>query len=437
MNSADLFRAIGAVEEKDLEQAQRKNVTPFIWIAAAAAVLLLLLLLIHREVPLSHNVLEEKASWNMDADIHVMPEQLKSVNITYAPLRFTKGLTVHARLVKALPDTYVIPEKTLSRDNYRVLQLETVEAVAGKDVPKEFWFLLPERYAAALGGLDLLINMDQVGVENYLLFNSTQQQYETFSLMFSAGVYSHEQEPLHEFIPDPTAVSTDMGLAFLPFKNGSLCWPETDAWADLAETFDYFSAKENSPYPIAPNTTLKEAKAAVRQARKDGPLKDTPETRVRHANEYNIGIDLNGFNTPKKGVFSQIIHHQDKKVLVCRIVDGFYTNECYMYYEDGRIEEGDVKFTQEEIAALPKLAPIVEQVLEKAPEKGTCHEFIGYYYKTDNGDLIGVVRAVWEINWETDLTVNMLVKSDGTVCEVSTEALEACLRGETEIAQLN
>lgn len=438
MTREDLFCAIGAVEEKDLLQAQKKRIAPILWIVTAAAVLLGVFLLIYRERPISHSVSEEKPSWEMDADILVQRQQLMCAlrGVMDCEFAFTGGLAVQARVVEALPDTYLIPEKTLSRDNYRVLRMKTAEVIAGKDVPKEFWFLLPERYDTDLSGLDLLISLDQVGVEDYLLFNATQQQYETFSLVFSAGVRSHELEPYQEYAPDPTAVSTGITLGLLPFRNEALHWPENDEWAGLADSFDYFSVRETSPYPIAPNTTLDEAKAAIRQSRIDGPFKDAEEVSVRYADEYNMGIRLTDVDTPKDGVFSQIIHQYEKKILLCRIVDGFYANECYMYYDDGRIEASDTKFTPEEIAALPKLAPVVEQVLQRAPETGTCRTFVGYYYKTNQGDLFGVVQAEWEINWETKVTVNMLLKCDGSVTEVSTKVLEAYLSDNRERAAL-
>ena len=429
MTREDLFRAIGAAEEKDLIQAQKKRIAPIVWIVAAAVVLLMLSFLIHRERPVVHSVLEEKPSWSMDTDILVTPEQILCVNTSYSPceLSFHIGLAVYAQVVEELPDTYLIPEKTLSRNDYRVLRMKTLDVIVGQDVPKEFWFLLPIRYDAPLLNRSFLMDLTQVGVEDYLLFNTTKQQYETFSIMFTANGNSREYDM--EFTPDPTAVSAGAILSMLPFENGKLDWPQTEQWQYLQEKFEYFSGKENPLYPIEPDATLEEAKEAIRNCRETDGIGETTPPRVRYADEYNIGIRLTDTDTPKEGVFSQIIHQHDKKILLCRIIDGFYANECYMYYDDGRIEASDVQFTREDLAKLPKLTPVVEQVLKKAPEKGTCHILEGYYYKTDQGDLFGVVRAHWEINWETSVTVNMLVNCDGTVTQISTEELNQRLQG--------
>ena len=442
MTTEDLLRAIGSVDEKELAHAQRKTVKPIIWIITAlvlAAALLLPILLIRREKPLAHTVLAEKPSWNMDADIYIQPEQLMCA-LTGTPAweaDFASSLTVHARLINALPDTYAIPEKTLARDNYRVLQLEVVETVVGKDVPQEIWFLLPEHYAADLAGLDLLIALDQVGVENYLLFNTTRQQYETFSLVFSVGVLSHEQEPLQEYAPDPTAVSTDMRLSILPFKDNALCWPAGEAWSYLGRHFTSCVTNVDTTTPIDPAPTLEEAKSAVRRARETEYFQKFPQARVRHADEFNPSVELAGFNTEQGSIFSQVMHQYENKLLLCRVIDGFYASECYIYHDDGRIIESDVKFSPADIAALPKLTPVVQQVLERAPENGTCRKLIGYYYKTDNGDLFGVVQAAWEVSGQPVLSVNVLVTTDGTVSQISDETLQACHKGEITPDQIS
>ena len=421
MTREDLFRAIGAAEEKDLLQAQKKHIAPVIWIVTAAAVLLVLSLLIHRERPTEHTVLEDRPSWNMHVDISVVPEKIL---LDETPLpRFL----VHARVLEALPDTYLIPEKTLNRKRCRVLRLQVVQTLFGKDVPQEFYYILPEQYYTDLTGLDLIISMEQLGVENYLLFNTTQQQYETFSLLFADFANSMERDI--EPIPDPTTVSTCADICnIIPFRNNRLYWPQGDGWSRAKSYFELLS--EYGDIPVTPKSTLAEAKALLRQATV------TEEPKVRYADEYNFGILLTDADTPKEGVFSQIIHQHDKKVLLCRIIDGFYANECYMYYEDGRIEASDTKFTPEEIARLPKLAPVVEQVLQGAPEKGICRSLVGYYYKTTQGDLFGVVQAEWEILWERKVTINMLVMPDGTVTQVSTKVLEAYLSDDWETAAL-
>lgn len=414
MTREDLFCAIGVAEEKDLIQAQKKRIAPIVWIVAAAVVLLMLSFLIHRERPIVHSVLEEKPSWNMQVDIHVSPKAALLDDMVYPQF------LVHARVLEALPDTYLIPEKTLNRKHCRVLRLQVVQTLFGKDVPRELYYILPEQYFTDMTGLDLIISMSQLGVENYLLFNTTQQQYETFCLLFADFANSMERDI--EPIPDPTKVSTCADIFnIIPFRNNRLYWPQGDHWSRAKSYFEFLSA--HGDIPVTPKSTLAEAKALLRQATV------TEEPKVRYADEYNFGILLTDADTPKEGVFSQIIHKHDKKILLCRIIDGFYANECYMYYEDGRIEASDTKFTQEEIAMLPKLAPVVEQVLKKAPEKGTCRSFVGYYYKADQGDLFGVVQAVWEINQETSVTVNMLVNCDGTVTQISTEELNQRLQG--------
>lgn len=421
MTSEDLFRAIGAAEEKDLIQAQKKRVAPYIWLVTAVVVILAVFLLIHRPRPATHSVLEEKPGWDMTVDIPVIPkEALLDENLRPC-------FVVHARLLEVLPDTYLIPEKTLSREPVRVVRLQILETIIGKDVPKELFLLTPADKFPELGGLDLIIRLDQLGVENYLLLNTTSKQYETFSLLFAGSVRSHERtiEPN----PDPTKVSILYAqLTALPFRNGVLSWPQDAAWAWAESYFEYLA--EHDEIPLSTDSTLSEAKAAIRENYNSG----LEQPKVRYADEYNFGILLTDPDTPKEGIFSQIIHQYENKILLCRIVDGFYTNECYMYYDDGRIEASDTQFTKEEIAMLPDLVPAVEQVLEKKPENATCRSFVSYYYKTDKGNLFGVVQAVWETVQNTEQAVNMLVKCDGSVSQVSTGTLNTYLQGDWEAA---
>ena len=422
MTREDLFCAIGAADEKDLIQAQKKRISPVIWFVAAAAVLLLLSFLIHRQRPTEHTVLEDRPSWNMHVDISVVPEKIL---LDETPL---SRFLVHARVLEVLPDTYLIPEKTLHRERCRVLRLQVVETLFGKEVPKELYYLLPERYFTDMTGLDLIISMDQLGVEGYLLLNTSRQQYETFSLVFASGADSHERDV--EPVPDPSKASIFSSyFNMLPFRDNQLYWPQGVLWKYSKGYFEYLS--KIGQISLTNEHTLAQSKAVIRQM-----YSGREEPTVRYADEYNFAIQLTDADTPKEGVFSQIIHQYDKKILLCRIIDGYYTNECYMYYEDGRIEASDTKFTQEEIATLPKLTPAVYQALEKAPENGTCRSFVGYYYKTNQGNLYGVVQAVWSVSSELDVTVNMLVKPDGSVTQVSGKVLEAYLADDLETAAL-
>lgn len=418
MTSKDLLAAIGGLDEKDLIRAQKKRISPLVWLVTAAAVLLGLFLLIHRERPVYHTVLEEKPGWNMNAAIpaqHRQPQQPD--DYTLFAQDFQENITVHARLAEVLPDIYLIPEKSLNRTTYRVLRLQIVDTLAGENVPKELFFLLPEQYSTELQGYDLLIALEQLGVEDYLLLNTTKAQYETFSLLFACRVSSHEKDE----DPDPTKASVSSGLSILPFRNGVVSWPQDIWWSTTQNSFQY-CAKQKEPVNLSP--TLEETKAAIRKARAG----NNAVPKVRYADEYNIGILLTDADTPKEGVFSQIIHQQDGKILLCRIIDGFYANECYMYYEDGRIEASDITFTREDIAQLPNLTPAVEQALAKAPASGTCRKFVGYYYKTDSGKLFGVVQAHWEIDWETSVTVNLMVMPDGTIRQVTAGELDSYLQ---------
>ena len=430
MTTKDLLGAIGAVDEDVLIQAQRKRISPIVWVACGILAVLLIasILLSRRPTPFSHNVFEEKASWSMDAQITAIPDQYVCVNQAVIDYEFSflRGFAVHARVLEVLPDIYVIPEKNLGRENYRVLRLQVLETVAGEDLPEEIYFLLPEAYNPRLLQYDLLINLDQVGVENYLLFNTTQRRSETFSMVFACGVVSREYSMTHTV--DPTAIYTSEVLCILPYKDGVLTWPAGEAWSDDQEDFEYFSTKENAVYPLRGDMTLAEAKAAVmpaRQAFADKYDVEIPEPTLRYADSYNMGINLGNFNTPEVGTFSQIYHRHEDKFLFCRVIDGFYTNEVYTFYPDGQMASSEVEFTQEEIRSAPKLYPIVRQLQGQSPKESTCRLFTAYYFKTDWG-VYGVVRGEWEVGNQSQEII-FLVHPDGTAENVTLQELVAKL----------
>ena len=155
MTREDLFCAIGAADEKDLIQAQKKRISPVIWFVAAAAVLLLLSFLIHRQRPTEHTILEEKPSWSMDVDVRIVP---KSVLLDET---VQSDFLVHARVLEVLPDTYLIPEKTLNRQACRVLRLQVVQTLFGKNVPNELYYIHPEEFFTDMTGLDLAFDILQ------------------------------------------------------------------------------------------------------------------------------------------------------------------------------------------------------------------------------------------------------------------------------------
>lgn len=98
---------------------------------------------------------------------------------------FSRGIAVKAKVVKNHPDTYYKLDVSLERKpiSYRLIQMETLEVIRGKNVPQYFLYLIPESVYVDMSVYDsLLISMSQLGAENYVLKNENQQQIEFFEL---------------------------------------------------------------------------------------------------------------------------------------------------------------------------------------------------------------------------------------------------------------
>lgn len=109
---------------------------------------------------------------------------------------FDRGIAVKAKVVKNYPDTYYkldISSKS-PPTAYRLIQMETVEVIYGKNVPRYFLYLIREYVYVDMSVYDsLLISMAQLGVENYVLRNGTQNQMESFELPVFADYQDHPE----------------------------------------------------------------------------------------------------------------------------------------------------------------------------------------------------------------------------------------------------
>ena len=134
-------------------------------------------------------------------DATVSPEQLNGNSLEFivgssvsisggesaAPpaFQFSRGIAVKAKVVKNHPDKYykLDVSSEYRPTAYRLIQMETIEVIRGENVPPYFLYLIPEYVYVDMSVYDsLLISMSQIGVENYVLKNATQNRMESFEL---------------------------------------------------------------------------------------------------------------------------------------------------------------------------------------------------------------------------------------------------------------
>ncbi len=109
---------------------------------------------------------------------------------------FSRGIAVKAKVVKNHPDKYykLDVSSEYRPTAYRLIQMETIEVISGENVPQYFLYLIPEYVYVDMSVYDsLLISMSQIGVENYVLKNATQNRMESFELPVFADYQDHPE----------------------------------------------------------------------------------------------------------------------------------------------------------------------------------------------------------------------------------------------------
>jgi len=419
MNNEDLLEAIGQTDEKLLEQSERRKTKPVRTLAAIAAVICVCMLL--SEVvgllmptpiaqPNGHEISAEKITWNMEQKVLLQ----SSSSITGAMLetqgpayQFAYNMSIEAEVIRVLPDTYAMPGVSTGSQRYRVLHLKVKDTILGKNFPKEIYYLLPNTMDPDLTEYDsLILNLQQRGVENYLLINVEQSRAETFDYVFGR-------------INDYAA---DFG-GMLAFKNGIL---DTSLWnkEGWGEKRDYmlWMTESSKVYPGRIGRSVEETKQAIRTLAEE--FKSYREkyyaTEVITANKF-AGLDsgaLFAYLEPfENGTFAQVLYAQSEYLHFFRIINGFSTNEYIDFsVKDQIAARWGAEFTQEDMENLPDLVWVMEHLQEVLPDEYTTEEAMqrfcgvkGEYYKLDD-EIYGVVTVEWgDPNYEYPKGVTCLI----------------------------
>lgn len=337
-----------------------------------------------------------------------------NAGVSYEPpeFYFMSNLVVEAKVVRILPDQYWDP---MNNSAYHIIQMETVEGLLGKDLPKEFYFRLSVGMSAELGRFDrLILSMSQVGIENYLLYNKTTQTGEVFSLLFEAY---NARRPHYGSVIAFTDGVVDMSL-----------W-ELEDWH-----------VGGSAVEAMRGLTLEDIKDKV---------PDNTDRIIEIGNLY-VRTRANFAASPvyeyvspfENGIFAHTYDSRLSTVRYCRLINGFMTTEQILVTEDTVTYEGEA-FTEEDLKALPDLGALMatldldtmspphmeyyEQMDVRLRQKGAT----GKYIKVD-GQVYGIVKVTWQFldNGVYDATCSYydalyyLVSADGSSRIVERTELE-------------
>ena len=389
-------------------------------------------------------------------DATVSPEQLNGNSLEFivgssvsisggentAPPRFefSYGIAVKAKVVKNHPDKYykLDTSSEFRPTAYRLIQMETIEVINGINVPQYFLYLIPEYVYVDMSVYDsLLISMSQIGVENYVLKNATQNRMESFEL----PVFADYQD------------NPELGniIAFTDGIFDESLW-QNETWRygyQFAD--DYLDNPESDDLVVARGDSISEVISAIK--------KQFDEWYIL-ANRALTVITLN-FKTQEakdaieyvkpfaNGVFSQtyLPYNGNGELIFRRYINGCQTEETIKI--DLLTEEvtySEVRYAKEDMVQMENIsAHLSEKAVEYAeqlpPPPHTdpegkellCLNLYAWYVKVD-GKMYGVVKTVWRykekdnyfIQYYDDAYV-LYDMSAGTATDISRDDLVAII----------
>lgn len=400
MNCEDLMEAIGIADEEMLEVSEKKRKKWIVGFVSAAAMIILCFTVIWFALQSPgtsrETVYSQKITWNMDQTILVQSQQTVSGAMPeyFAPkYQFAYALSVEAKVIEVLPDTYAIPGSSTGAQRYYVLKMRVLDEIVGEGFPDEIFYLLPNTLDPDLVGYDsIILTLQQVGMENYIMINVAQRQVEVFDFVFwKTPDYAEENG------------------AFMAFNNGKLdvgLW-EKAGWSSTKDRMTALVSVENGIYPGNIHRDIDQTKEQIlslfekyNRFGRDIRMKVGSYKQLNWKEARTLLDELTPF---KNGTFYQY-YQEDPAGLVCftRIINGFATNErIYFYTEEKTAFRYGPQFTGEDMDHLPDLVWVIENLEVVLPPDDTTEAAMkrfcgvgGTYYKTQDG-IYGVVTVLW------------------------------------------
>ena len=380
-------------------------------------------------------------------DATVSPEQLNGNNLEFivgssvaisggesaAPpeFQFSHGIAVKAKVVKNHPDKYY--KLDVSSDYYptayRLIQMETIEVISGENVPQYFLYLIPEKVYVDMSVYDsLLISMSQIGFENYVLKNATQNRMESFELLIFAD---------YQYNPELGNI--------IAFTDGIF---DESLWQNETWLFGYQFARYYLDNPEHSDLVV---------SRGDSESTVISAIKARYPVDYRgpYVITLN-FNTQEakdaieyvkpfaNGVFSQTyLPYNENELVFRRYINGCQTEETIKIDLDTeKVTYSEVRYTKEDMEQIENISAYLSQkASEYAEQLPTpphtdpeekellCLNLYAWYAKVD-GKLYGVIKTAWRYQEEDnyflqyyDASYVLYDMSAGTATNISRDDL--------------
>ena len=389
-------------------------------------------------------------------DATVSPEQLNGNSLEFivgssvsisggentAPpsFEFSYGIAVKAKVVKNHPDKYykLDTSSEFRPTAYRLIQMETIEVINGINVPQYFLYLIPEYVYVDMSVYDsLLISMSQIGVENYVLKNATQNRMESFEL----PVFADYQD------------NPELGniIAFTDGIFDESLW-QNETWRygyQFAD--DYLDNPESDDLVVARGDSISEVISAIKKQFDEWYILANRALTVITLNfKTQEAKDAIEYVKPfENGVFSQtyLPYNGNGELIFRRYINGCQTEETIRI--DLLTEEvtySEVRYAKEDMVQMENIsAHLSEKAVEYAeqlpPPPHTdpegkellCLNLYAWYVKVD-GKMYGVVKTVWRYKEKDNFFIQyyddayvLYDMSAGTTTDISRDDLVAII----------
>lgn len=309
----------------------------------------------------------------------------------------TSGLSVTAKLVETLPDTYTFFDDWHQYE-FRLLRMKTVKLLQGSEMTEEFYYLVPVDFMTDFSVYDRFVikDMAQCTYECAVMYNKTQEKAEQLDLvLFGYGVYEHVQ----------------MGEKIMAFDGDGhfdeRLWKANEKW--IANT------KHGQG-----EATIDEAEVKLQNDQWHSDLyvhllqdiSGEAAKTLSYIRSLENGIYVPTFSTDKLSLSPEVQFH------AVRYINGFATNEKVSVWckewtggDQDIYEFTKARFDESDLYALPDLASAVASVasaygkgdivpphIENHKElKLQSYGIFGWYAQTVDG-VIGIVRVTWRFS---------------------------------------
>ena len=312
---------------------------------------------------------------------------------------FSGAIAVKAKVVKNYSDKYYKLEASLSETPtaYRLVQMQTLEVINGANVPQEFIYLMPEQTYVDLSVYDsLLIAMTQVGVNNYVMQNETQNRIECLDMIVFAD---HIDKPEFGRI-----------IAFSDGIFDESLW-QNENWLFGYQFSRYFlDNPDKSHLVVARGDSESEVISAIKKEYSEwsGEEYPVPSVVVPDFKTEEAKAAMEYVKPFVNGVFAQEYQYPNDTITFRRYINGCQTEETVKI--DPVTEEvtySSVRYTEEDMARIENIAAhLSEKAREYAeqlpnpPHLDTegmelkCLNLCAWYAKVD-GKLYGVIKTSW------------------------------------------